>query len=85
MTPVQEIMMDAHIRKLKERGAVEADVILAKMVHTDQKLYEQILDSDLAYYFNELCKKAIAFDKLNSDKNVQGSDTTGLNQGTEAK
>lgn len=40
-----------------------AEIILTKMVYTNTELYEQILDSDLAYYFNELCKKAIAYDK----------------------
>ena len=63
MTPVQEAKMNIAIAKDKERGAVESEIILTKMVYTDQTLYEQILDSDLSFYFNELCKKAIAYDK----------------------
>ena len=64
LTPAQEMLMIAHVEKLKEKGATEADIILAKMVHLNEPLYLQILDSNLAYYFNELCKKAIAYDDL---------------------
>lgn len=69
MTPIQEVKMNMAIEKDKERGAVEAELMLTKMVFIDQELYEKILDSDFAYYFNELCKKAIAYDKLEQNIN----------------
>lgn len=64
-TPAQTAILQIRIEKVKEMGAMESELILEAMLFVDSKTYEQILDSPISYYFNELCKKAIAFDKIN--------------------
>jgi hypothetical protein len=68
MILTEKVKMDIAVQSIKERGGTEADVILIKMVYTDQELYVKILDSELSPYFNELCKKAIAYDQQNTAK-----------------
>ena len=75
MTPAQQAIMEWRIEKQKREGDTEAGIILTRMVYTNPELYGKILDSDLSYYFNELCKKAIAYDESKQKTNMETKET----------